>query len=56
MTEKQITTILKLHSVPYMIMDGRIYADSMEAFTELFSKTVDVTNYTKGQLYAWLGY
>lgn len=56
MTEKQITTILKQHSVPYMIQNGRILADSMEAFTSLFSKTVDVTNYTMRQLLNWLGY
>lgn len=56
MTEKQITRILDQHSVPYMISDGRILADSMIAFTELFAETVDVTKYTKSQLYAWLGY
>ena len=56
MTEKQITTTLRQHSVPYMIQNGRILADSMEAGTALFQATVDVTNYTKGQLYAWLGY
>lgn len=56
MTEKQITNILKQHSVPYMIQDGRILADSMIAFTPLFSETVDVTNYTLNQLKSWLGY
>lgn len=56
MTEKQITTILKQHSVPYMIQDGRILADSMQAFTPVFYETVDVTNYTMRQLYDWLGY
>ena len=56
MTEKQITTILKQHSVPYMIRDGHILADSMIAFTELFSETVDVTGWTLSKLLAWLGY
>ena len=56
MAEKQITTILKQHSVPYMIRDGRILADSMIAFTPLFAETVDVTNYTMRQILAWLGY
>ena len=56
MTEKQITKILDQHSVPYIIQGGRVLADSMEAFTPLFSKTVDVTNYTRFQLYSWLGY
>lgn len=56
MTEKQITNILKQHSIPYLIQGGRILADSMIAFTPLFTETVDVTNYTKNQLYSWLGY
>lgn len=56
MTEKQITNLLKQHSVPYMIQNGRILADSMEAYTPLFSKTVDVTGYTLKQLLFWLGY
>ena len=56
MTEKQITTILKQHSVPYMIKDGRILADSMQAFTPVFYETVDVTNYTMRRLLDWLGY
>ena len=56
MTEKQITTILKQHSVPYMIQDGRILADSMQAFTPVFYETVDVTGYTLKQLLFWLGY
>ena len=56
MTEKQITTILKQHSIPYMIQNGRILADSMQAFTPLFSETVDVTGWTVKKLYSWLGY
>lgn len=56
MTEKQITTILKQHSVPYLIQDGRILADSMQAFTPVFSETVDVTNWTVKKLFSWLGY
>jgi hypothetical protein len=56
MTEKQIVNILKQHSVPYFIQGGRILADSMLAFTPLFSETVDITNYTLYQLLSWLGY
>lgn len=56
MSIKTITAILDRHNVPYLIQDGRILADSMEAFTQLFSETVDVTSYTKNQLYSWLGY
>ena len=56
MTEKEITTILKQHSVPYTIQDGRILADSMQAFTPVFYETVDVTNWTAKKLFNWLGY
>ena len=56
MVEKHIITILKQHSVPYMIQDGRILADSMQAFTPVFFETVDVTDWTLKKLLAWLGY
>ena len=56
MTIETITNILKRHYIPYQIKNGRVLADSMIAFTPLFSETVDLTNYTKNQLYAWLGY
>lgn len=56
MSIKTIAAILDQHGVPYLIRNGRILADSMIAFTPLFSETVDVTSYTKGQLYTWLGY
>ena len=53
---EEIARILDAHSVPYFIKDGRIYADSMIAFTALFEEVEDVTDYTRSQLYAWLGY
>ena len=56
MTIKTITAILKQHSIPYMIQNNRVLADSMQAFTPLFSETVDVTDYNRDQLYSWLGY
>ena len=56
MTEKQIINILENHSIPYMIRDNRILADSMQAFTPLFFETVDVTGWTAKKLLAWLGY
>lgn len=56
MSIKTIAAILDQHGVPYKTENGRIYADSMIAFTPLFSETVDVTSYTKNQLYTWLGY
>ena len=53
---KTITAILDDHGVPYLIQDGRVLADSMIAFTPLFSEIVDLTNYNRDQLYSWLGY
>ena len=51
---ERIAKILDLHSVPYYIEGGRIYADSMEAFAPV--KYIDMTDYTRSELYAWLGY
>ena len=56
MTTEKITAILKAHSVPYFEKDGRIYADSMEAFTAIFENVEDVTDWTAKKLYSWLGY
>ena len=52
---EHIAKILDLHSVPYFIEGGRIYADSMEAFAPTV-KYIDMTDYTRSELYAWLGY
>ncbi len=56
MTPKQIAKILDLHSIPHYTKDGRIYADAMTAGTALFEEVEDLTDYTRSQLYAWLGY
>lgn len=56
MSIKTITTILDQHGIPYMIQNNQVLADSMEAFTPLFSNTINVTNYTRAQLMQWLGY
>ena len=56
MSTKTITAILDRYCVPYLIQNGRVLADSMEAFKPLFSDVIDVTNYNRDQLYAWLGY
>jgi hypothetical protein len=56
MSTNVLTAILDRHGVPYMIQDNRILADSMEAGVPLFADTIDVTNYNRGQLLAWLGY
>lgn len=56
MTQQTITRILDLHSIPYQIHSGRIYADSMLSGTALFEILEDVTGWTRSQLYSWLGY
>lgn len=56
MTIEQICKILDLHSVPHYEKDGRVYADSMVAFTEVFQEVEDVTDWSRGELYSWLGY
>lgn len=53
---ERIAKILDLHFVPYYCQGGRIYADSMVAHTDLFEEVVDMTGYTRDELYAWLGY
>lgn len=53
---KTIAAILSRHSVPFKIENDRILADSMQANIPLFQETVDLTDYTKSQLYDWLGY
>ena len=52
----KIARILEQHCIPYFVKGNRIYADSMRAFSELFEETVDLTDYTCSQIYAWLGY
>lgn len=56
MTIAQIQTILTNHGIPFYVQCGRIFADSMLAHTELFQVVVDLTDYTRHQLFAWLGY
>lgn len=56
MNVKTITAILDRNGIPYLIQGGRVLADSMLAFTPVFSETVDVTGWTVKQLYSWLGY
>lgn len=53
---KSVLQILDLHSVPNYTQNGSIYADSMEAGTEVFEKVENVTGWSRSQLYAWLGY
>ena len=52
----KIQTILDAHGVPNFIASGRIYADSMIAFTAPFEEIEDLTDYSRADLFAWLGY
>lgn len=56
MTALQIKRILDLHSVPYYEKEGRIYADSMISGKKLFDEVLDVTDWTRSRMAAWLGY
>lgn len=56
MTHTQIIRILNFHGVPHFEENGRIYADSMIAFTKKFEIVEDITNWTRRELLTWLGY
>ena len=56
MTPKKIINILKAHYIPYKMENGQILADSMQSGTKLFEKTENVTDWTREQLFIWLGY
>ena len=56
MTIERIKSILDSHGVPNFIAAGRIFADSMSAFTAPFEEIEDLTDYTRAELFAWLGY
>lgn len=56
MSDDKIAKILGLHYVPYYEKSGRIYADSMIAFTAEFEGVEDMTGWTSQQIYDWLGY
>ncbi|MGM9587235.1 MAG: hypothetical protein ACI3VA_07095 [Candidatus Limivicinus sp.] len=53
---ERIAKILDAHCVPYFVSDGRIFADTMEAFAQPLEHVEDLTDYTHDELYAWLGY
>jgi len=52
----KIQTILDAHGMPNFIAAGRIFADSMGAFTAPFEEIEDLTDYSRAELFAWLGY
>lgn len=52
----RIKKILDAHSVPNFEKEGRIYADSMLAGSNLFEEVEDMTGWDLEKLRAWLGY
>ena len=54
MTNEMIEKILNAHYVPYYIADGNIWADEMLAYSD--PSYVNVSGYSKKELYDWLGY
>lgn len=57
MRRETIIKILDLHFIPWMItQNGRVIVDSMIGGTRVFEFTEDVTDWTRSQLYDWLGY
>lgn len=53
---RTIRRILDAHSIPHYVKDGRIYADSMIAGTEKFECVEDCTDWSRQELFSWLGY
>lgn len=56
MKTNKIKKILDMHSVPNYIIGERIFADSMQGGTQIFEKTVELTDWRKTKIYEWLGY
>lgn len=56
MNTETIIKILRNHSIPYQVRGERVMADSMESGTALFERVIDVTDFSRSELAAWLGY
>ena len=56
MTTATIAAILDDHYIPYAISAGRICADEMISGSAHMEYTIDVTEWTRSELYSWLGY
>lgn len=57
MNNKKIRNILDQHHIENRESSGRVYA--VNAWTQngrYYEELEDVTDYTKSELYAWLGY
>ena len=52
-----ILNILKLHSVRYKVLNGRILAwEKGSVIGQYLKKPVDLTDFTQEEILAWLGY
>lgn len=56
MRVEKISKILAMHYVPFKVLNGRIYADSMIGGTDIFEETEDMTDKSLSEIYEWLGY
>ena len=57
MKPEYIVKLLGLHYIDTRVANGRVYA--VETYAQngvLWEEEVDVTDYTKRELYQWLGY
>lgn len=54
---QKFQTILNAHSIESALVDGRLYAEmSYTKDGAAYDEWQDVTNFTKADLYNWLGY
>ena len=57
MTIQYLTKLLDAHGINYDIIDNKVIADNSYAIDGiLHADTIDLTNYSKEQILAWLGY
>lgn len=56
MSNKNIIKLLNAHGVPFYEKDNNIYADSMESFTPMFEKVINLTGKSAAFILEWLGY
>lgn len=56
MENRKIKRILDAHSVPNFEKEGRIYADSILAGSDLLEDLEDMTGWSMERLRAWIGY
>lgn len=53
---ERMQKILDDHGIPNYVQNGHLYADSMLSGYPIFYEVEDLTNYSRSELYSWLGY